>query len=203
MQEIKRVTIADLKFDRKNANQGKEYGTHLLRKSISELGIGRGVAVATDGTIIAGNQTVSMMAELGIEDVIIVPTDGKTLVVTQRTDIEPDSKAFHELALADNKVGLENLDLDHSIVQQLTDEFDINAHDWGFNLDEFSEEEETESQRTAKDNDNITFKLSSSQQLDLTKALATAKLEKELPDGKDTDGDALMVIVSEYLGKRS
>ncbi|MBO0947543.1 hypothetical protein [Fibrella forsythiae] len=124
--------LSDLIPDQDNANKGTEYGQHLLRKSIQELGIGRGVLAANDGTLIAGNQTVNMLSELGFEKIIVVPTDGNTLVVTQRTDIAPGTKEFHELALADNKVGQVNLSFDEGKVDELAEMFDINLGDWGF-----------------------------------------------------------------------
>lgn len=135
-QEIRSGTIAELKHDENNANQGTEFGNHLLRQSIEKLGVGRGVLAAKDGTIIGGNHVTEMLGELGIEQVIFVPTDGKTLVVTQRTDIEPGSKEFHELALADNKVGEVNLNFNLDKVGELSEAFGIDMKSWGFELEE-------------------------------------------------------------------
>lgn len=131
---IREGSLSDLKFDQDNANTGSEYGTHLLRKSVQDLGVGRGIVAAADGTIIGGNHVAQMLGELGMEKVVFVPTDGKTLVVTQRTDIQPGTKEFHELALADNKVGQDNLRFDENKVAELVKAFDIDAEKWGFDL---------------------------------------------------------------------
>ncbi|CCH54472.1 hypothetical protein BN8_03646 [Fibrisoma limi BUZ 3] len=203
MKDIRTGKLDDLSFDRRNANKGSEYGNHLLRKSIQELGVGRGIVAAADGTIIGGNHVVETLSDLGIENVVFVPSDGKTLVVTQRMDIQPDSREFHQLALADNKVGQINLHFDEEVVKQLATDFDFDAHDWGFNIDDVVTDEEEEAEKTPKVDDKVSFQLSSFQLAELTKALATAKLEKALPDGKDSDGQALMVIVKEYLSHRS
>lgn len=190
--------LDQLKFDQSNANKGTEYGNHLLRKSISTFGVGRGIVVANDGTIIGGNQTVSMLAELGIENVVIVPTDGNTLVVTQRTDIAPGSKAFHELALADNRVGQVNLDFDMNVLTSLSVDFDIDLDDWGFKVDT---EPDNEEQTTPTPKVNaMTFKLTASQMETIEKALETARIEGGLD--ADSDTEPLMVIVNEYLSRR-
>jgi len=63
------------------------------------------------GVVIAGNKTLEGAAVIGLEDAIIVPTDGTKIVVVQRTDLDlaVDVRA-RELAYFDNRtteVGLE------------------------------------------------------------------------------------------------
>ncbi|GAB3783347.1 hypothetical protein GCM10028818_41180 [Spirosoma horti] len=193
-------TIADLKFDRSNANKGSEFGSHLLRKSVSELGVGRGIVAASDGTIIGGNHVTEMLSELDIDRVVFVPTDGKTLVVTQRMDIDPGTKHFHELALADNKVGQVNLTFDDDVVASLAAEFDIDVGSWGFTP---VEEEKTPEPKETPVSDKISFTLSAAQLIDVRKALDTAILEQEIPDEGEPDNEALMIIVNEFLSRRS
>lgn len=123
-------TLAQLRPDPRNANTGTALGATMLRKSIQTLGIGRGIVAAADGTIIGGNHVVSTLAELGYSDIVVVPTTGKTLVVTRRTDIEPGSRAFHELALADNRVAQLNLNFDVDIVADLALDFALDLDDW-------------------------------------------------------------------------
>lgn len=134
--DIRRINIADLLFDDRNANQGTELGKELLQNSISKYGVGRGVLADKNLKLIAGNHAVKEMMEQGVEQVIVIPTDGKTLVVTQRIDIDKDSKAGHELALADNRVTQANLQFDMSVIRELDAEFDLDLGDLGINIHE-------------------------------------------------------------------
>ena len=136
VQEIRRIKISDLRFDDRNANQGTDLGKELLETSISKYGIGRGVLADKNLKLIAGNHAVKEMMEQGVEQVIVVPTDGKTLVVTQRVDIDKDSKEGHGLALADNRVTQANLNFDMSVIRELDAEFDLDLSDLAININE-------------------------------------------------------------------
>lgn len=85
------VKIDELIPDAKNANKGTDRGRKALLDSLKRYGGGRSVLLDKDGRIIAGNKTVAAAAGLGIEDVIIVQTDGKQIVAVQRTDLDIDS----------------------------------------------------------------------------------------------------------------
>jgi len=114
MTEAKKVR--DLKLDRRNANKGTKRGRRALDSSLRELGAGRSVLVDREGRVIAGNKTVEEARRVGIEDVIVVPTDGTKLVAVQRTDLdlEQDERA-RRLAYADNRVA--ELDLEWDAAQ--------------------------------------------------------------------------------------
>lgn len=72
------------------------------------------------GRIIAGNKTAQAAADIGLEDVIVVHTDGTKLVAVQRDDLDLEQdKAARELAYADNRVG--QLDLDFDVALMLED----------------------------------------------------------------------------------
>lgn len=134
MSDIRKINIKDLLFDDRNANQGTGLGKELLQNSISKYGVGRGVLADKNLKLIAGNHAVKEMMEQGVEQVIVIPTDGKTLVVTQRVDIDKDSKEGHELALADNRVTQANLQFDMSVIRELDAEFDLDLADLGINM---------------------------------------------------------------------
>ncbi len=134
--QIRRIKITDLQFDDRNANKGTDLGKELLQTSISKYGIGRGVLADKNLKLIAGNHAVKEMMNQGIEEVIVIPTDGKTLVVTQRVDIDKNSKAGNELALADNRVSQANLNFDMSVIRELDAEFDLDLSDIGLNLND-------------------------------------------------------------------
>ena len=125
-------TLADLTPDGENFNRHTEFGSKLLEDSLRKFGAGRSILVDKDGNIIAGNSTTETAAAIGMEDVIVVPTDGKKLVVVQRTDLSLDSPEGRELALADNMTALKGIDIDLAKVQEtLGDDL---AKAWGMDL---------------------------------------------------------------------
>ena len=127
-------TLADLTPDGENFNKHTEFGQKLLEDSLRKFGAGRSILVDKDGNIIAGNSTTETAAAIGMEDVIVVPTDGKKLVVVQRTDLSLDSPEGRELALADNMTALKGIDLDLAKVREsLGDDL---AKAWGMEIPE-------------------------------------------------------------------
>ena len=107
----KKGKLSDLTPDRRNANRGTQRGLKALDHSLRQYGAGRSILIDKNGNIIAGNKTVERAADIGLDDVIIVQTDGHQLVAVQRTDLDLETdKAARELAYADNRVG--QLDLD-------------------------------------------------------------------------------------------
>jgi len=113
--------IADFSTDIQNANRGTERGLYALDESLRRYGAGRSIVVDRDNRIIAGNKTLERASDLGLDEVIVVETDGTKLVAVKRTDLdlfEDDGRA-RGLALADNRVG--QLDLDWDALQVLND----------------------------------------------------------------------------------
>ena len=106
--KVKRGKIDDLTPDGRNANQGTQRGLRLLDDSLRNHGAGRSIVIDRDGRIIAGNKTAERAADIGLDDVIIVQTDGRQLVAVQRTDLDleddPDNRA-RMLAYYDNRTG--------------------------------------------------------------------------------------------------
>ena len=111
--------LRDLTPDSGNANRGTERGRYALETSLRKYGAGRSILIDREGRIIAGNKTAETAADVGIDDVIIVQTDGRQLVAVQRTDLDLDSKEARELAYADNRVA--ELDLSFDPEQMLAD----------------------------------------------------------------------------------
>ena len=125
-------TLADLTPDGENFNKHTELGQKLLEESLRKFGAGRSILVDKDGNIISGNSTTETAAAIGMEDVIVVPTDGNKLVVVQRTDLSLDSPEGRELALADNMTALKGIDIDLAKVQEtLGDDL---AKAWGMDI---------------------------------------------------------------------
>jgi hypothetical protein len=100
-------TLKDLIPDTANVNKGSERGNYMLDWSISQLGAGRSILADADGRVIAGNKTLDAAAERDLP-IRVVQTDGKELVVVQRTDLrlegEGDERTLaRQLAIADNR----------------------------------------------------------------------------------------------------
>ena len=135
MADIRKVS--DLQPDKRNANKGTERGLKALDHSLRQYGAGRSLLVDKHGRIIAGNKTAQAAAEIGLDDVIVVHTDGTKLVAVQRDDLDLEQdKAARELAYADNRVGQLDLDFDVALMLQ-----DIEA---GVNLDALWQPDELE-----------------------------------------------------------
>lgn len=103
MTETKKASIKELRPDDKNINQSSARGGEMLRRSLQEYGAARSLVADKNMRIVAGNQTLEAAAAIGLEDVVVVPTDGSKLVVVQRTDIDLDTPRGRELAIADNR----------------------------------------------------------------------------------------------------
>ena len=126
---LKRAKIEDLIPDDKNFNKGSQYGKSLMNKSLSKFGAGRSVLIDKNNRIIAGNKTAEEFAEIGLENVQIVETDGKTLIAVKRNDIDLDTPQGREFALADNQTALKNIVIDAELVEAELSE--VVCEEWG------------------------------------------------------------------------
>jgi DNA modification methylase len=129
MANVRNAKLSELTPDPGNANKGTERGAYMVRQSLQKLGAGRSVLIDKNGVLIAGNKTTEAAYEIGLEDVIVVPTDGTKLVVVQRTDLDlaKDAKA-KELAIADNRASELGLEWDAEVLQEVHDA--IGLEDW-------------------------------------------------------------------------
>lgn len=122
---MKNAKIADLIPDEKNANRGTPRGEAMLERSLREYGAGRSILLDRNNRIIAGNKTAEQAYAIGLDDVVIVETDGRKVVAVKRTDIDLDTPQGRELALADNRVGQVSLDWDPQVLADLGDIADV------------------------------------------------------------------------------
>jgi hypothetical protein len=126
MPDTHEVKVADLQQDTANANRGTKRGTAMLKESMTRAGAGRSILLDREGRIIAGNKSAIAAAAAGIEDVIVVQTDGTKLVAVQRTDLDLDSDPkARELAFADNRVGEIDLEYDAAAFATVPDGTDL------------------------------------------------------------------------------
>jgi DNA modification methylase len=140
----KTTKIKDLIPDNKNFNKGTEYGNSLIEKSLRKFGAGRSILIDKNNRIIAGNKTIENAAAIGLEDLQIVESDGTKIIAVKRTDIDLDSKAGRELALADNATAKANIDWDIETTFEVANEFGFDAGEWGIKEEEVEELEAEE-----------------------------------------------------------
>lgn len=129
--KISETKIDSLIPDSLNANKGTEYGQHLIEKSVREFGFGRSILLDKNNKIIAGNKATENAGAVGIDDVIIIESDGTKIIAVKRTDIDLDSEQGRSLALADNATAKANISWDHEVIEKIEQEWDIKAEDWG------------------------------------------------------------------------
>ena len=144
MADIKIAKLSDFRFDDENANKGTPRGKELLKKSLKQRKFARPTFAAADGTILGGNKTLEAAQEVGMEDVIVVASDGTKPIIHVRTDI-PNSKtpAARKLAIEDNRIAELSLNwdeeilgafakFDNQVLEELWDENEINGFTLNF-----------------------------------------------------------------------
>lgn len=141
MAKLIEASIETLIPDNKNFNKGTEYGDHLMDESLRRFGLGRSILIDKNNRIIAGNKTAEKAADIGFTNVIVVETDGNSLVAVKRKDIDLDSAKGRELALADNATSKANLDFDTDLIMQEAELLDFDPMDWGISIDEEKDEQ--------------------------------------------------------------
>ena len=141
MAKIIETNVEQLIPDNKNFNKGTEYGQHLIEESLRKFGAGRSILLDKNNRIIAGNKTIENAAIVGLENVIIVETDGNQIVAVKRKDIDLDSAKGRKLALADNATSKANLAWDMDIITEQAERFAIDPEDWGVSMPEPETEE--------------------------------------------------------------
>jgi len=144
-----------LKFDDKNANRGTERGRELVRKSLQKYGAGRSILVDKNGKVIAGNKTLEQAIAEGIE-IEMVKSDGKRLIVHQRTDLDLDKDpAARELAIADNRTSELGLDWDFDEIQAMSENF---LDEFDFDFEAFDPNEHWQGMPEFKQEDKSAFR---------------------------------------------
>ena len=144
LPEVSKVSLRDITPDNHNANMGTERGKSALDSSLQRYGAGRSILLDKHNRIIAGNQTFASAGELGFENVVVVESDGKSLVAVKRTDLDLDDKDGREMAYADNRVGSLNLKFDPEVLKEdfESGEIDLSPFFTAEEIETFTEQEE-------------------------------------------------------------
>jgi hypothetical protein len=111
--------LSDLQPDGRNANAGTPRGRAMVEESLRRYGAGRSILVDKSGRIIAGNHVAEVAADIGLDEIVVVPSDGRKLVVVQRTDLDLDDPAARALAIADNRTSEIGLAWDAGVLAEL------------------------------------------------------------------------------------
>lgn len=134
MAKVIETHIDQLIPDDHNFNKHTEYGMHLLEKSVGEFGLGRSILLDKNNRIMGGNGITETAANLDLNKVIVVETDGTQLVAVKRTDMDLDTKRGREMAMADNATGKANLDFDPVQIDMMAEKYDFDPSDWGVDI---------------------------------------------------------------------
>lgn len=194
--------LSELTPDASNANKGTERGRYALEASLRKYGAGRSILIDRNGRIIAGNKTAETAGEIGLDDVIIVQTDGRQLVAVQRTDLDLDSKEARELAYADNRAGELDLSFDaERILADLNDGVDLSAFFFDNEIDDLiSAGEQTALSDTGRDMSEGFTQDKGKQIKPVLFAQDIADFERAImATGVKRRGEALMTICRYYL----
>lgn len=124
---MKHQTLHAFTPDPNNANKGTDRGRSMLRESLRKSKAGRSILVDKNNVVIAGNKTRSAAIAEGVEEAIVVETDGSKLVVVKRTDLDLETdEAAKLLAVADNRTS-EFIDWDSAVLSDLADDIDLSG----------------------------------------------------------------------------
>ena len=200
------MKISELIPDDKNYNTGNEFGNSLIEKSLRKNGAGRSILIDKNNRIIAGNKTVENAASIGLEDLLIVESDGTKIIAVKRTDIDLDSKKGRELALADNASAKANIVWNHENLKE--DWGDDELKGWGIE----DEAEKYDDEFTLPDGgkppfQQMTFTLADEQAGIVQAAIDAIKSTDdykycETMGNENSNGNALYLIVKQWDEQR-
>ena len=135
-EQLCEIDLSDIVPDDHNANKGTERGAGMLEHSLRTYGAGRSILLDKNNRVIAGNKTVEQATQIGRDDILVVDSDGTKLVAVRRTDVDLDSVAGRELAIADNRTSEVGLSWDIEALEALKqDGVDLNAFWFDSELD--------------------------------------------------------------------
>lgn len=197
------MQIKDLKQDERNYRKHNKKNLDLIKKSVSEVGLGRSVVIDNENEIICGNGLVSTLDKN--TPIKVIETDGSELVVVKRTDLKTNDEKRKQLAIMDNATS----DSSEFDLESLQADFDVEQlQDWG--LDDFVGLEDCEIDMPELNNGDkppfqqMTFTLADSQAELIKEALAKIKHSNsfkyvETYGNENSNGNALFCIIEDWL----
>jgi hypothetical protein len=200
------IKSTELIADDKNFNKGSENGAEMIRKSFQKFGAGRSILLDKNNRIIAGNKSVEFS---GIEDVLIVESDGTQLIAVKRTDIDLDSPQGREMALADNASAKANIVFDAELIEAELGE--AVCVEWGIEtgvkLDDEMSEDFTLPSGDKEPFQQMTFTLADEQATQIKNAIADIKQTDEYKyaetmGNENSNGNALYLIIMQWAEQK-
>jgi len=205
------VDVAQLRFDPKNARIHPKANLDVLEKSLTTTGAGRSILLANDGTILAGNATVEVAAQVGLHRVRVVESDGTELIAVKRTDIvDGDDPRGVQAGLYDNySAELAEWDTERLAAFREVDEYELaEIFSTGFlaQLDQDVQGldldvDESFDQETGARVKRWTFQFSAEQHQTVRavlNALVESGVVSKTEENSDVFGNALALILGEY-----
>jgi hypothetical protein len=125
-----------IKLDKRNTNLHTDAGLQLLDKSIDKVGIIESYTISNDGVVISGNARHEKISAKITKEPIVIETDGTEAIIIKRTDIESNTKKFHEASILANTTAHKNFNLDYDVIDEIAEEFDIDIDEMGIKIKE-------------------------------------------------------------------
>ena len=132
-------TISDLKYDHKNARKRTDSSARLIQESLQRYGAARSIVIDEENRILAGNGTIEGAKALGLTKLKVIEAAGDEIIAVRRSGLSEDDKVG--LAIADNRAA-ELSDWDAEMLQQLSEEHDLEPWFEAEDLDELLKEAE-------------------------------------------------------------
>ncbi len=128
-----------IKLDKRNTNMHTDAGLQLLDNSIDKVGIIESYTISNDGVVISGNARHEKISAKITKEPIVIETDGTEAIIIKRTDIESNTKKFHEASILANTTAHKNYNLDTERIEEIAVEYDIDVVEVGVELNENQE----------------------------------------------------------------
>jgi hypothetical protein len=120
-----------IKLDKRNTNLHTPEGMELLDKSVKKVGVIESYTISNDGVVISGNARHEIIKDNFTKEPIVIETDGTEAIIIKRTDIESNTKKFHEASILANTTAHKNYNLDTDLIEEIIEEFDIDKNEMG------------------------------------------------------------------------
>ena len=140
-----------IKLDKRNTNLHTNAGLQLLDKSIDKVGIIESYTISNDGVVISGNARHEKISAKITKEPIVIETDGTEAIIIKRTDIESNTKKFHEASILANTTAHKNYNPDNELIEEIAVEYDIDIVEVGVEVvDKVSDSDQNDLSDTIK-----------------------------------------------------
>jgi hypothetical protein len=202
-----------IKLDKRNTNLHTDAGLKLLDQSIDKVGIIESYTISNDGVVISGNARHEKISAKITKEPIVIETDGTEAIIIKRTDIESNTKKFHEASILANTTAHKNFNLDYDVIDEIVEEFDIDIVEVGVEVvDSVSDSDDFGTDFSLPDGDKapfqqMTFTLADEQAEQIKNAIADIKQTEEYKyaetmGNENSNGNALYLIIMQWAEQR-